>query len=151
MPQFRASGSPTSCRKSRLTQVRPFSDRLGAPSLPWPRLPDRLIAGLFRRFRQRKPLLANQMDARGKPVYDDSTQSETALNRHDFLFLGGERVIDFADHVVGRLLHVGGHAHMIALADLLFFFQLLQQTGGVAAHIRDATRAASAYLCPIFT
>src|SRR5690348_9571133 len=58
-----------------------------------------------------------------------------ALDRHDFFFFAGERVVDLADHAIGRLLHLGGVPLLVVLADLVLFFQLLEQIEPVAAHV----------------
>jgi hypothetical protein len=43
----------------------------------------------------------------------------------DFFFLGRERLIDFRDRCVGRLLHVGGQTLLIVLGNLVVLLELL--------------------------
>src|SRR5262249_53291937 len=59
----------------------------------------------------------------------------TALDRHDLFFLVRERLIDLADHGIGRLLHFRRMPLLVVLADLVLFFHLLEQIEPVAAHM----------------
>src|SRR5689334_11616109 len=56
-----------------------------------------------------------------------SFRPSNALDRHDLFFFAGERLIDLADHPVGRLLHFGRVPLLVVLADLVLFFHLFQQ------------------------
>src|ERR1700760_1759014 len=56
-------------------------------------------------------------------------------NREDFLFLGRKQLIDFADHAVGRFLHIRGQTLLIVLGDLVILLELLHRVEPVAAHM----------------
>src|ERR1700751_5029036 len=58
-----------------------------------------------------------------------------ASNREDFLFLGRKQLIDFADHTVGRLLHICGQTLLIILGDLVVLLELLHRIEPVAANV----------------
>src|ERR1051326_4811701 len=65
----------------------------------------------------------------------DQEFAATASDRHDLFFFAGERLIDLADHRVGRLLHLARMTLLVVLADLVLFFQLLEQIEPVAPHM----------------
>src|SRR5437763_9083312 len=57
------------------------------------------------------------------------------LDGQDFFFFHGERVVDFADSMIGRLLHLIGIAIMVVLTDLVVLLQFLQDVEAVPAHV----------------
>src|SRR6516164_9124648 len=56
---------------------------------------------------------------------------------HYLFFFGSERLIDFAYGLIGRLLHLGGHADMVVLADLSVFFKFLQEIERIATNMAN--------------
>src|SRR5262249_60411571 len=56
-------------------------------------------------------------------------------NRHNLLFLGGEKLLDFADRRIGGFLHVIGLPVVFVLADLVIFLELFEKIETVAANM----------------
>src|SRR5712691_7830310 len=61
--------------------------------------------------------------------------SPAPSHRENFSFLGGQRLVDFGNGQVGRLLDVAVMALVIVLADLVILFQLLENVHAVAPHV----------------
>src|SRR3974390_914531 len=53
-------------------------------------------------------------------------------NRHDLLFLTGEKLLDFGNGGIGRLLHFIGLAIMLVFADLVVLFEFFEKIGAFA-------------------
>src|SRR5690349_8483402 len=66
----------------------------------------------------------------------------TTSDGEDFLFLGRKQLVDFGDHAVGRLLHVGGQTLLIVLGNLVILLELLHGIEPVAPNMahRDLGR-----------
>ena len=62
-------------------------------------------------------------------------RDRSTSNREDFLFLGGEHLVDLGDGLVGRLLDLAGEALVVVLADLVILLELLEHVDAVAAHV----------------
>src|SRR5262249_11417573 len=60
----------------------------------------------------------------------------------DFLFLRRQHLVDLADRLVGRFLHLLARALALVLADLVLLLELLEHVETVAAHVphRDPRR-----------
>src|SRR5580698_5561705 len=58
-----------------------------------------------------------------------------ASDLHDFLLLGVERGVDVLDMPVGELLQLFTLGAVLVFADLVVFFEALEQVHAVAAHI----------------
>src|SRR6266496_3455465 len=58
-----------------------------------------------------------------------------SLDGQDFLFFHRERVIDFGNGLIGRLLDLIGVALVVVLADLVVLLELLEDVEAVPAHV----------------
>src|SRR5262249_11190763 len=65
----------------------------------------------------------------------ESCNRSSVLDGHDFFFFGSERMVDFGNRFVGRLLDQVGLVLVIVLADLVVLFELFEDVEAVAPHV----------------
>src|SRR5262245_51568290 len=65
----------------------------------------------------------------------ESCDGPCVLDGHDFFFFGGERMVDFGNGFVGRLLDQVGLVLVIVLADLVVLFELFEDVEAVAPYV----------------
>src|SRR5712671_5059045 len=67
----------------------------------------------------------------GVAIFSLSGRLRPTLNLHDFRFLIGKQVVDGADHLIGKLLHLIGALAVIVLAHVAVFLRLLEKVHAV--------------------